>query len=156
MSSIPACKAAILQLLAANTDLAGVDLRWAPPTEGEDIPPGGEAVYLMDTEIVDDNWATLGRNQGQGTRREEYRVGIGAWVAQYGDDPQATETRMWALWTEILSTIATDIFAAPSVLRLAGVETVGQVTALQSTGPFDPERWAARVDGRVTFRARIT
>lgn len=153
-TTIPGCKAAILAILAADTNLTGVDLRWAPPTEGEDIPQGGESIYLMDVEIVSDDWASLGRAQGAGRRREEYRVGVGMWVAQYGDDPQATETRVWALWKEVRSALATDIFAGPaSLLAAAGVDTVGQATAVESTGPFDPERWAARVDARITFKA---
>jgi hypothetical protein len=153
-TTIPACKAAILTILAADTDLASVDRRWSPPTENEDVPVGLEAIFFGDTEIVDDNWASLGSSQGAGRRRENYRLMITVWVAQFGDDPQAAEQRAWDLWSQVYSDLRVDLFTqGGSQLRTAGVQTMGQITALQSTGVFSPSQWGARVDARVTFTA---
>lgn len=153
-TTAPACKAAILTILAADTNLVGVDRRWAPPTENEDATVQGEAVWFGDTEIVDDNWASLGSAQGKGRRRETYRLTLTVWVAQFGDDPQTTETRAWAIWNLIDGDLRTDLFTRPgSLLIAAGVQTFGQITATQSTGVFSPSQWGARVDARVTFQA---
>lgn len=157
-STAPACKAAILEILAADTDLASVDRRWSPPTENEDVPAGGEAIFFGTTRIIDSNWSSLGKSTGQGVRRESYRLTITVWVTQFGDDPQATEERCWALWAEVEADLRTDLFAgtpagSASLLRAAGVTKFDQITADQTTGVFAPQQWGARIDALVTCDA---
>jgi hypothetical protein len=156
-TTVPACKAAILTVLGAAGALTGVDRRWSPPTEGEDYNLTNEKIFFGDTEILDDNWTALGNFQ----RRETYRLTISAWVAQEGDDPQATETRVWAIWAAVQNALVADLQAgvpkgSASLLRAAGVRQFDQITALQSTGVFSPEAWGAKVDGRITFIADTT
>ena len=159
MSTAPTVKAAILTVLGNDVDLAAVDRRWAPPTESEDYGQDPESIFFGDVEIVDDNWSQIGRADGQGRRRESYWVAITVLVAQTGDDPQAAETRAWAIWTMVRENIRTDLFAgtpagADSELRDAGVYQFDQITARQSTGVWSPQMWAARVDGRILFLAQ--
>jgi len=158
VTTIPACKAAVLAILNADTDFDAVDKRWSPPTESEDVAVGGEAVFFGDTEIVDSNWASLGKSQGQGVRNETYRLAITVWVAQYGDDPQIVEERAWALWGDVEDALRTDLFAgtpqgSESLIRAAGVTQFDQITALQSTGVFGPQQWGARIDAKVTCKS---
>lgn len=157
-STAPACKSAVLTILDADAALDTVDLRWAPPTENEDFSQVNEAIFFGDTEILDDNWSSLGKYTGMGRRKETYRLTITAWVAQFGDEPRTVEERVWAIWADITEALRTDLFAgtphgSASLLRAAGVQQFDQITALQSTGVFSPQQWGSRVDGRVTFTA---
>jgi len=152
-TTVPECKAAILAILNADAGLAGVDRRWSPPTEGEDYSAVNEKIFFGDTEILDENWASL----GAGKRRESYRLTLSAWVAQEGDDPQATETRAWAIWKTVRIALRTDmLLPSGSLLKAAGVMKFDQVTALQSTGVFSPQQWGAKVDGRIVFTANTS
>ena len=160
MSTAPAVKAAILTILTADSDLNTVDKRWAPPTEAEDYAQEPEAIYFGDTEIVDDNWASLGKSAGTGRRRETYRVTITVLVAQTGDNPQAAEERAWNLWGQVADDLRTDLFAgtpagSTSLLVAAGARQFDQITATQTTGVWGPQQWAARIDGRVTLTASL-
>lgn len=148
-STAPACKQAILTILGTVPDLATVDQRWAPPTEETDV--SDEMLWLGDTEIVDDNWAAL----GNGRRRETYRVAVTVWVRNWGDDPQTVEQRAWAIWADVANALRTDIRAAPSTLRSAGVRQFDQITATQTNGVAGPQQWGARIDARITFIAEL-
>lgn len=154
MSTAPAVKAAILQILIGDTNLDAVDKRWQPPTEAEDYGQEPEATFFGDVEIVDDNWSQLGRADGQGRRRESYWVGISVLVAQIGDDPLTTEQRAWAIWDYLVAGIRTDLFAPSSLIRDAGAYQFDQITARQTDGVWAPQMWAARIDGRILFNAR--
>jgi hypothetical protein len=156
MAIVTATKAAILEVLAATPDLATVDRRWAPPTEGEDYAQEPEAVFFDTTEFGDD-WSALGAGAGAGRRQKTYRITIVVLVAQSGDDPQATEERAEHIWELVEDALRTDVFAGPaSILRAAGVQQFDDINGTQGPGVWGPNQWAARVDGRVTFTATST
>ncbi len=146
-TAIPACKRAVLTILAAREALADVTLTWSGPTKDEDFQD--EMVFLGDTEDNSD-WAEL----GTGRRTEDFLLDITVWVEQWGDDPQAAEERVHALWDEVEDALRDDIRATPSTLRTAGVFTFNRATRRTTTGPATPEKWGARVEARVQFQAR--
>lgn len=146
-STIPACKTAVLAILAARAALSDVTRSWAGPTKDEDFTD--EMIYLGASEDTSD-WAEL----GTGRRTEEYLLDITVWVQQWGDDPQVTETRAHALWDEIEDALRDDIRAAPSTLRTAGVLQFNRASRRTSTGPATSEKWGALVEARVQFQAR--
>src|SRR4051812_36775871 len=101
-STIPACKAAVLAILAARAGLTGVTLSWAGPTKDEDFRE--EMIFLGASEDASD-WAEL----GTGRRTEDYTLELTVWVEQWGDDPQAAEERAHALWDEVEDALRDDI-----------------------------------------------
>jgi len=146
-STIPACKAAVLAVLAARAGLTGVTLSWAGPTKDEDYVE--EMVFLGDVESTSD-WAEL----GTGRRTEDFTVAITVYVERWGDDPQATEERAYALWDEIEDALRDDLLTQGGMLRSAGVFKFNGISRAVSTGPSTPEKWGARVDASVDFQAR--
>lgn len=153
VSTIDACEAALLAILNARAGsgqpLENVAITSTGPTKDEDIPQSGELVFL--TEVNgDDQWASL----GAGRREENYRIGLTVWVEQWGDDPAAAKTRMRAIWAEVRDALADDIRAQPSTLRTAGVLQFEGITYRQYTGPASGEKWGARIDAQIAFRAR--
>lgn len=153
MSVIYDVKAAVITILGNDSTLDAVDQRWAPPTEAEDYQQEPEVIYLSDCEIVEDDWAELGRHQGTGRRRQTWRVSVSVLVARTGDDPQSTEQRAWEIWDRLELDIRTDVFATGSLIRAAGALQFDDITAFQVTGVWGPQAWAARIDGRIFFQA---
>jgi hypothetical protein len=146
-TTVPACKAAVLALLAARPALTGVVLTWAGPTKDEDFTE--EMIFLGDTDRTSD-WAEL----GAGRRVESYSLTVTVYVEQWGDDPQAAEQRAYALLDEVEDTLRDDIRAVPSTLRTAGVFQFDGMSDHGSAGPSTPEKWGARIDARADFQAR--
>jgi hypothetical protein len=153
MSVIPAVKAAILEVLGNEATLDTVDKRWAPPTEAEDYAQEPEAIYLSDSEIVEDDWADVTRGLGTGRRRQVFRVNVSVLVAQTGDDPQTAEERAWVIYGIAETALRTDLFGASSVIRAAGVLQFDDISAFQTTGVWGPQQWACRIDMRLFFQA---
>ena len=155
VSTIDACEQAILTLLTARAGtggtLEGVSITPAGPTKDEDFPQSGELIYLGETNGEDD-WASL----GGGRRQETYRVQLVIGVEQWGDDPQATKTRMRALWAEARDTLIDDLRGTTpgAVLRTAGVLQFDRITHRQRTGPVSAEKWGAICEAQIEFRAR--
>jgi hypothetical protein len=149
MSAVFATKEAILTVLAARAALDGVTLAWAGPTKDSDF--AAEMVFLADTE-ESSQWQALGGGQ----RFEEWTQSLVVFVEQWGDDPKAAEQRARDLWGEVEDALRDDLFAAPSILRTAGLLDFGEgvITRRVSTGPSTPEKWGARVDATVQLRAR--
>lgn len=146
-TTVPACKATVLAILAARPALAGVTLAWSAPTKDEDFTE--EMVFLGASDDTSD-WAEL----GAGRRIEEYLLDLVVWVQRWGDDPQGTETRAHALWDEVEDALRDDIRSQPSTLRAAGVLQFNRVTRRTSLGPASPDTWGARIDARIQFQAR--
>src|SRR5690242_11539108 len=92
-TTVPACKAAVLTILAARPALAAGTRTWSGPTKDEDYVE--EMIFLGATEDTSE-WNSFG-----GPRQETYTLAITAWVEMWGDDPQATEERAHALWDEV-------------------------------------------------------
>jgi hypothetical protein len=90
-SSVPSVKAAILALLQGQAGFSGVDVRYAPPTK--DWPR--ECVFLGNAEFAEESIPTL--RPAPHRHREDYTVPVWVSVALEGNDPQATEERMWTL-----------------------------------------------------------
>lgn len=152
-SSIPACKTAVLAILAARSGLTGVKLTRTGPTKDSDFAasPGNdvELIFLGRSENQTD-WAEL----GTGRRTETYLLDITVWAEKWGDDPQTVEERAFALWGEVEDALRTDIRASPSVLRTAGVFQFATASYTALPGPAAPEKWGVRIDARVQFQAR--
>jgi hypothetical protein len=145
-TTIPACKAAVLTLLAARPALSGVVLSWSGPTRDDDYVD--ELIFLGDTEDTS-NWAA-----GGGIREENYALDVTVWVKLWGDDPQATEQRAHVLWDEVEDALRDDVMAGPSgSLRAIGVTQFNRVTRRTSTGPATSEKWGTLVAARVEFQA---
>jgi hypothetical protein len=80
---------------------------------------------------------------------------VTVYVERWGDDPQSTEQRVYALWDEVTYTLRDDIApGAAAALRTAGLLDYGQITFRQSTAPAAGDKWGARLDGQISFRAR--
>lgn len=87
-SSAPKVKKALLELLQANAELAGVQISYGHP--GAQIQQ--EAIYFHRT-IEQEVAAALGHRR----RDEDYTVELVVDVVQDGQDVQAPEERCWAL-----------------------------------------------------------
>jgi hypothetical protein len=153
-STVPAVKAALLTLLQARPGLANVLVSWSGPTKDEDFSsPNGdvEMVFYGDANS-DETWQDI---SPQMNRTENYRLGVTVYAERWGDDPQTTEARVYALWDEVTDTIRDD--RAPGgaqALRTAGMFDYGQITFRQTTAPAAGDKWGARLDGQIQFRAR--
>jgi hypothetical protein len=110
-TTIPACKAAVLTLLAARPALTGVVLSWSGPTKDDDYVD--ELIFLGDTEDTS-QWAA-----GGGIREENYALDVTVWVKLWGDDPQATEQRAHVLWDEVEDALRDDVMAGARPGRCA-------------------------------------
>jgi hypothetical protein len=145
-STVPACKAAILTILDAVTDLDAVTQSWSAPTKDEDFT--GEMIFLGEV-TNEEAWASLGNMR----RRETYTVALTVWVEQWGDDPQAAEQRAYAIWGLVTEALRDDLRPPTSVLRTAGVQQYDGIRFRQITGPATAEKWGARIDASITFTA---
>jgi hypothetical protein len=145
-STVPACKAAILTILDAVTELDAVTQSWAGPTKDEDFT--GEMIFLGEVTNEDD-WVYLGNAR----RRETYTVALTVWVEQWGDDPQTAEQRAYELWGYVTEALRDDLRGPAPVLRAAGVQQYNGIRFRQITGPATPEKWGARIDASITFTA---
>ena len=154
VSTIDACEQAIIAILTARNGTGGtlenVSVTPAGPTKDEDFPASGELIYLGETNGEDD-WAAL----GGGSRMETYRVQIVVGVEQWGDDPQATKTRMRALWAEVRDALTDDLRpGGGALLRAAGVLKFDRITYRQRSGPVSAEKWGAICEAQFEFTAR--
>ena len=152
-STVPALKAALVSILTARPALTGVAVSWAGPTRDEDFAASanGEMIFLGETNTTD-AWQDI---SPQLRRQENYRLTVTVWVEQWGDDPQTVEERMFALWDEVKDTLRDDMKpGGAGLLRAAGVFDYGEITFRQITGPATPDKWGARLDGQINFRAR--
>jgi hypothetical protein len=153
-STVPAVKAALLTLLQARPGLANVLVSWSGPTKDEDFSsPNGdvEMVFYGDANS-DETWQDL---SPQLRRTETYRLGVTVYVERWGDDPQSTEQRVYALWDEVTDTLRDDVApGGAGSLRTAGLLDYGQITFRQTTAPAAGDKWGSRLDGQVQFRAR--
>lgn len=151
-SSIPACKAAIVQILAArqatpDSALIDVDIARAMPTKDEDM--GRDAVYVGDATNEED-WNQLGASR----RGENYWISLIVYVEDWGDDPVTAETRLFNVWAEVTEALRDDLKPpGTSLLRTAGVLQYGRIEYRQTAAPASAEKWGARLDGRVLFAA---
>jgi hypothetical protein len=153
-STVPAVKAALLTLLQARPALSSVLVSWSGPTRDEDFTTATgavEMVFLGDANS-DETWQDL---SPQLRRTETYRLGVTVYAERWGDDPQATEQRVYALWDEVTDTLRDDIApGGAGTLRAAGLLDYGQITFRQTTAPAAGDKWGARLDGQISFRAR--
>jgi hypothetical protein len=120
-STIPALKAALLSLLAARTNLSGVQVVWGAPLPN----PGREFIALAGTE-GEQQTAAIGRLR----REEEYRLTIYASTLREGQNQQACTERAFALVAEIEDAVRAD----PSI--------GGVVRTALVDGPFTLEEGA--------------
>jgi hypothetical protein len=146
-ASAPAAKAAILTILQAAAGLTGVTVMWDQPTKDEDFA-APELVWLGNV-TGDENWGMLGAQR----RDEQYSIGLGVYVEQWGDNPQTLEARTWAIWGAATDALRTDLRTPGSLLRAAGVRQYDRITFQQRTGPATPEKWGARIDGTIELIA---
>lgn len=126
-------KVALLALLnAVAWPGSPPEIKYGQPTEGEDLPFGGEMLFLGETRAT-------AAPPGLGVRRDEtFNLRFVIDVRREGDDEQATEARAW----ELLEAAEAAIWAAPTiggtVNRVTGVETV-QVNAPE------PQAWRTQL-----------
>mgnify|MGYP000468076575 CR=1 FL=1 len=144
-STAPEAKRRVLVLLRARAALAGVDIGWSAPTEAEDLPRGGEMVYLGDVTQTGE-WRVL----GAGRRDEEYTVGLTVWVQQDGDDMQATEERSWLILDEVSGAIYTD----PTLSNLL-LQSMEILSASQRVGVASADATGSRIDAVLRCNARF-
>lgn len=144
-STIPACKAAVLTILAARAALADVTRTWAGPTKDEDFVE--EMIFLGVTEDTSEFLAY------GGPREETYSLAITVWVEQWGDNPQETEERAHALWDEVEDALRDDLMLPGGSLRTVGIAQFNRASRRTSTGPATSEKWGSSVEARVEFRA---
>lgn len=102
VSTVPQAKAKILDLLDARPGLAGVTRAYTYPADEASI--GREHIHLGDvsqTEV----WGAIGGQR----RDEDFTIEIVILVRKFGDDPQATETRLWVLREEVATALRSDL-----------------------------------------------
>jgi hypothetical protein len=144
-STIPACKAAVLTVLAARPALTSVTRTWAGPTKDEDFVE--EMIFLGVTEDTSEFVAF------SGPREETYTLQITVWVELWGDDPQAAEERAHVLWDEVEDALRDDLMNQSGSLRAAGVSQFNRASRRTSTGPSTTEKWGASIEAAVEFQA---
>jgi hypothetical protein len=114
-STVYDAKDAIQSLLAAHTwpDEAPTIL-WEPPPENEDWAGTFDAVYFGNQPGITVTHRILGRPRAD----EEYRIQVVVDVNRYGDDPKATERRMWDLVDEILQILRDNVTLNGTIQRM--------------------------------------
>lgn len=131
-STVPAAKAAILTLLQSSTVLGAaadpVQVAWAHP--GASIAQ--ESVYMGGVQL-DQAPHTSGQRI-----RESYLVEIIVDVALDGDDPQAAETRMWALVAGVEACFDTAGSPARKATTLGGAVNLWAVVETIEQTPYLP------------------
>lgn len=151
-STAPAVKAALLTQLAARTGLAGVGIHWAAPVDSHLYAQSGEDIFLGDVSR-DEEWLVLG---GTRPRDEHYRLTVVVQAYRKGNDPQATETRCWALVEELAALLRDDPTVGGAITVPAREEPYAQLDGAEMvTRPTEPEGWLAKSTVRVAVGARI-
>jgi hypothetical protein len=151
-SSIPAAKAALLaairaQALTTNSPIANAYVDWSGPADPSQAPQV-DRVFLTDTVAITREW---GPGIGQQRIVENYTLQIVVETVVAGNDPQATEVRLWSLVNEVEQAVRADVKLGGTVPRGA---LVGDIPA-QQMGPADDDHWLARATLHVVCEAVI-
>jgi hypothetical protein len=142
VSTVPAAKQKILDLLAANGDLAGVTITWAAPTNDSDYQE--DNIWLGDVD-QEEEFKVLGAYKID----ETYTIPVHIQAVKQGDVEKDAEVRFWALREEVISSIRSN-------LTLDGVlnQWAGTFPTRVEVRPT-PNGWLARGEVSLTCRARI-
>jgi hypothetical protein len=142
VSTVPAAKQKILDLLAANGDLAGVTITWAAPTNDSDYQH--DNIWLGDVD-QEETFRVLGAQKID----EEYRLPIHIQAHKEGDVEKDAEERFWTLREEVIGTLRADLTLGGILNQWAG--TFPTRVEVRPT----PNGWLARGEVALTCRARI-
>lgn len=135
VSSVPTAKAALQALLEAWPWPAGRNpsVQWGGPTKIEEFPKTGELIYFGDT-TIDDTAPTLGETR----RDEDYSLRVVIEVRRGGNNEQATETRAWELYSQVITLLDQNRTLSGTVNRMT------DRTARQTNLPL-PTDWLCRI-----------
>lgn len=145
-TTVPAAKAALLAVLQAREDLAGVLVQRGLPAE---VPAQKERVYLSGTEAL-----TRDPVLQQGLRRESYLLPLVIEVERFGRGDQVrdgVEQRGWDIVDELEAAIAEDPELG-GILDDAELEGVPVEVTLPLTGN---DGWLTRITAQVRARAFV-
>jgi len=141
-STIPAAKAALVNLLTATMP-AGVTVRWGGPTNEGQMTD--EMSYLGDV-TQSEEWVGL-KSAG---RVEDYTIELVITVRSHEDNEQTAETRLWQLRELAAGALRADPHLG-GVLNEAGAELA---ETRQDNLPLT-DGWACRARVTVHCRSRI-
>jgi hypothetical protein len=141
--TIPIAKAALKALLEARAGLAGVTIGWDRSAETMN---GNDRVYLFDTIEHEREWVVLGQRRID----EEYTLQVVVDTFGSGNDPTATETRLWELVAEVEQCVITDFVVVAGTNHWIS-KPDGTTTNLVPTD----EGWIANATVRIACEARI-
>lgn len=142
ISTVPAVKAKLVTLLTAASGLAGVKVTWTYPVDEDDI--GQEHIHFGDV-TQSEVWHALGALR----REEDYTIELVILVKKYGDDPKATDDRLWVLREQVSTVLRSD----PT---LSGILNAwAEITQTNTTLQPLTDGWATRARLGVHCKARI-
>jgi hypothetical protein len=139
-STIPRAKAALKALIEARPGLTGVQIGWDRRAGPQTV---AEQIYMFDTIEHSRAWIMLGRNKID----EEYVLQVVVDTFGSGEDPTATEERLWELVSEIERAVLENL-QLTSTVREAKPDGV-----LSQLAPTD-EGWIASATARIRCKAR--
>jgi hypothetical protein len=142
--TVPEAKTALLALLSAVTwpGSPQPEIRYGQPTEGEDLPFGGEVIFLGETRSAND---VVGPHR----RDETFNLRFVIDVRHDGDDEQTTENRAWELAEAAEDAIWADKNVGGTVNRVTRIE-MGQVNVPE------PQAWRTQIVADLTCTAAYT
>ena len=141
ISTAPAVKQKILDLLAANTDLNGVTVTWSAPTNDSDYQ--ADNIWLGDVEQEED-FRILGAQRID----ETYTIEIFVQAVALGDVEKTAEDRAWVLRDEVVQSLRADLTLGGTVNQW-----VGPFPTRMETRPL-PNGWLSKGRLLLTCRAR--
>lgn len=134
---VPTTKAAVLALLQAAPELADVQVRYAPPTEEQDIT--FSMIWLGTDVEIDDDWVELGARR----RRMTFRLPITLVSLYIGDDVQAAEATSWDMFDTVVRTLRADPTLGSSVRQFDAIPSSAQAV------PVGANKWEASIEAKV-------
>ena len=133
-TTIYPAKVAVLAMLEAHSwPVSTPHITWGAPTESEDVPRGGEMIYLREVEVTDD-FVTLGASRLD----ESFALPVVIDVIRYGDDEQQTEARAWVLRDEIIGLLRGDPTLGGAINRISGFR-------VRPTNFPGPQTWRTQI-----------
>lgn len=121
-STVPAAKAAILQLLSVAEGLEDAKLSWTEPIKATDF--GRINICFGDTELEED-WRGLGAQR----KTERYTLSLMQQVSLKNATPQESEETFWDIHAIVAAQLRGDVSLADLVLKCEVQGTVVGVTA---------------------------
>jgi len=141
-TNAPAAKAALLTLIQARPNLAGVQMSAGHPGDNIDV---NETIFT-DSIVATQDWETMGGSTRR--RREDFTIELIVIAGKAGVDQAGAEARAWVLLEECELAVRADVTLAATVI-FAGITSMKQTNGKGSQG------WVSQIVAEVTCRAQV-